>query len=61
MLTHVTTDMVITKEETFGPVAQLYRFKTDDAAIQMAYGAPTLILPREQAGKRRARRLSLRR
>jgi len=53
--------MVITKEETFGPVAPLYRFKTDDVAIQMANGAPTLTLPREQAGKRRARRLSLRR
>ena len=36
MLTDVTTDMVITKEETFGPVAPLYRFKTDDEAIQMA-------------------------
>jgi succinate-semialdehyde dehydrogenase/glutarate-semialdehyde dehydrogenase len=28
--------MVITKEETFGPVAPLYRFKTDDEAIQIA-------------------------
>jgi succinate-semialdehyde dehydrogenase/glutarate-semialdehyde dehydrogenase len=28
--------MVITKEETFGPVAPLYRFKTDDEAIKMA-------------------------
>jgi acyl-CoA reductase-like NAD-dependent aldehyde dehydrogenase len=28
-LTAVTTDMVITKEETFGPVAPLYRLKTD--------------------------------
>jgi acyl-CoA reductase-like NAD-dependent aldehyde dehydrogenase len=53
--------MVITKEETFGPVAPLYRFKTDDVAIQMANDAPTLTLPREQTGKRRARRLSLRR
>jgi hypothetical protein len=26
-MTLVTTDMVITKEETFGPVAPLYRFK----------------------------------
>jgi acyl-CoA reductase-like NAD-dependent aldehyde dehydrogenase len=29
VLTDVTTDLVITKEETFGPVAPLYRFKTD--------------------------------
>ena len=28
--------MVITKEETFGPVAPLYRFQTDDKAIKMA-------------------------
>ena len=34
VLTDVTT--VITKEETFGPVAPLYRFKTDDEAIKMA-------------------------
>ena len=28
VLTNVTTDIVITKEETFGPVAPLYGFKT---------------------------------
>jgi succinate-semialdehyde dehydrogenase / glutarate-semialdehyde dehydrogenase len=36
VLTDVTTDMIITNEETFGPVAPLYRFKTDDEAIKMA-------------------------
>ena len=34
-MTLVTTDMVITKEETFGPMAPLYRFKTDAEAIKM--------------------------
>ena len=36
MVTDVTTDMVITKEETFGPVAPLYRFKSEDDAVKMA-------------------------
>jgi succinate-semialdehyde dehydrogenase/glutarate-semialdehyde dehydrogenase len=36
VLTGVTTDMVITREETFGPVAPLYRFKTEAEAIRMA-------------------------
>ena len=36
VLTNVTTEMVITKEETYGPVAPLYRFKTDEEAIKMA-------------------------
>jgi succinate-semialdehyde dehydrogenase/glutarate-semialdehyde dehydrogenase len=36
VLTDVTTDMIITKEETFGPVAPLYRFKTDLEAIRTA-------------------------
>jgi len=36
VLTGVTTDMVITKEETFGPVAPLYRFKTEEEAVKMA-------------------------
>jgi len=33
VLTDVTTEMVITKEETFGPVAPLYRFKSEEDAI----------------------------
>ena len=36
VLTDVTTDMVITKEETFGPVAPLYRFKGEADAVKMA-------------------------
>jgi succinate-semialdehyde dehydrogenase / glutarate-semialdehyde dehydrogenase len=36
VLTDVTTDMVITKEETFGPVAPLYRFKSEEDAVKMA-------------------------
>jgi hypothetical protein len=40
------TDTAIIKEETFGPVAPLYRFKTDAEAIEMANEAPTLTLPR---------------
>jgi succinate-semialdehyde dehydrogenase / glutarate-semialdehyde dehydrogenase len=36
VLADVTTDMVITKEETFGPVAPLYRFKTEAEAVEMA-------------------------
>jgi acyl-CoA reductase-like NAD-dependent aldehyde dehydrogenase len=42
--------MVITKEETFGPVAPLYRFKTDDAAIKMANDTPTLPSPAREGG-----------
>lgn len=40
VLTDVTTEMRITHEETFGPVAPLFRFKTDDEAIQMANDTP---------------------
>jgi succinate-semialdehyde dehydrogenase/glutarate-semialdehyde dehydrogenase len=36
ILTGVTQAMRVSNEETFGPVAPLYRFKTDDDAIAMA-------------------------
>ncbi len=36
VLTDVTTDMVITKEESFGPVAPLYRFTIEADAVKMA-------------------------
>ena len=36
VLADVTPDMVITREETFGPVAPLYRFKSEEEAIRMA-------------------------
>ena len=36
VLTDVTTDMKVTREETFGPVAPLFRFKTEEEAIAMA-------------------------
>ncbi len=32
----ITSDMVIAREETFGPVAPLFRFKTEEEAIRMA-------------------------
>jgi succinate-semialdehyde dehydrogenase/glutarate-semialdehyde dehydrogenase len=36
VLADMTTDTVITKEETFGPVAPLYRFKNEGEVIKMA-------------------------
>jgi succinate-semialdehyde dehydrogenase / glutarate-semialdehyde dehydrogenase len=36
VLTNVTTRMLITREETFGPVAPLYKFDTEDDVIAMA-------------------------
>jgi succinate-semialdehyde dehydrogenase/glutarate-semialdehyde dehydrogenase len=36
VLANVTTDMAVTREETFGPVAPLFRFKTEAEAIRMA-------------------------
>ena len=36
ILADVTADMLINREETFGPVAPLFRFKTDDEAIRLA-------------------------
>ena len=36
VLADVTTKMKVAREETFGPVAPLFRFKTEDEAIHMA-------------------------
>ncbi|MGV6851736.1 MAG: NAD-dependent succinate-semialdehyde dehydrogenase, partial [bacterium] len=36
LLANVTTDMKVTYEETFGPVAPLFKFSTEDEAIKMA-------------------------
>jgi len=36
VLADVTPAMLVSKEETFGPLAPLYRFKTDDEALAMA-------------------------
>jgi len=36
LLRDVTTDMAITREETFGPVGPLFKFKTEEEAIHMA-------------------------
>ena len=36
VLADVTTSMAVTKEETFGPVAPLFRFETEEEAIRLA-------------------------
>ena len=36
LLGNVTTDMRVTYEETFGPVAPLFKFKTEEEAVHMA-------------------------
>ena len=36
ILTGVTRDMAVAREETFGPVAPLFKFKTEEEAIEMA-------------------------
>ncbi len=36
VLSDVTPEMAVAREETFGPVAPLFRFKTEDEAIAMA-------------------------
>jgi succinate-semialdehyde dehydrogenase / glutarate-semialdehyde dehydrogenase len=40
ILTDVTSDMMIAREETFGPVAPLFRFKTEEDVIAMANDTP---------------------
>jgi succinate-semialdehyde dehydrogenase/glutarate-semialdehyde dehydrogenase len=36
ILVNVTTEMAVAREETFGPVAPLFRFKTEDEAVKLA-------------------------
>ena len=36
LIRDVTSDMAVAREETFGPVAPLFRFKTEEEAIEMA-------------------------
>jgi succinate-semialdehyde dehydrogenase / glutarate-semialdehyde dehydrogenase len=55
VLTDVTTDMVITQEETFGPVAPLYRFESEAEVVRMANDTPTLTLPRSRGREGRGR------
>jgi succinate-semialdehyde dehydrogenase/glutarate-semialdehyde dehydrogenase len=40
VLTGATTDMRLAHEETFGPVAPLFRFRTEDEAITLANATP---------------------
>jgi succinate-semialdehyde dehydrogenase / glutarate-semialdehyde dehydrogenase len=36
VITNVTSDMLVAREETFGPVAPLFRFETEAEAVRMA-------------------------
>jgi succinate-semialdehyde dehydrogenase/glutarate-semialdehyde dehydrogenase len=51
VLTDVTPAMAVAQEEIFGPVAPLFRFKTDEEAVQMAndtcYGLATYFYSRD--------------
>lgn len=53
ILTDVSPAMQVSKEETFGPVAPLFRFKTEEEAIQMAndteYGLASYLYTRDLA------------
>jgi succinate-semialdehyde dehydrogenase/glutarate-semialdehyde dehydrogenase len=40
VLADVSQDMVIAREETFGPVAPVMRFKTEEEAVRMANNTP---------------------
>ena len=40
VLTGATTEMALAPEETFGPVAPLFRFETEEEAIALANGTP---------------------
>ena len=40
LLTGVTNDMLVTREETFGPLAAVLRFETEDEAVALANDTP---------------------
>lgn len=40
VLKNVTTDSLVAKEETFGPLCALFKFKTEEEAIQLANDTP---------------------
>jgi succinate-semialdehyde dehydrogenase/glutarate-semialdehyde dehydrogenase len=40
LLTEATRDMLFASEETFGPVAPLFRFRTEEEAIEIANDTP---------------------
>jgi succinate-semialdehyde dehydrogenase / glutarate-semialdehyde dehydrogenase len=53
VLTHVTPDMLVAREETFGPVAPLFRFDTETDAVRMSndteYGLAAYFYTRDLA------------
>jgi len=53
VLADVTTNMRVAREETFGPVAPLFRFETDEEVVQMAndteFGLAAYFLNRDVA------------
>jgi succinate-semialdehyde dehydrogenase/glutarate-semialdehyde dehydrogenase len=53
VLSNVTADMKVAKEETFGPVAPLFKFRTEKEAIQMAndteFGLASYFFARDMA------------
>ncbi len=54
MLADVTSDMKVAREETFGPVAPLFRFREDAEAVRMAndteFGLAAYFYSRDIAG-----------
>jgi succinate-semialdehyde dehydrogenase/glutarate-semialdehyde dehydrogenase len=40
VLAEVTTKMLVTREETFGPLAPVYRFSSEEDVIEMANASP---------------------